>query len=689
MRPRLEVFVLALGALSLELSLTRLASFLLQYHYAFFAVAAGLGGMGLGTALAIGRARREESSQTARTLSALASALCSAALLVLPRAAAHLSLAQSAAVLGVAGLGAFLAFGFALGLAFEAARAQVAATYAADTAGAAVGTLAGLGALELGGPEAGVGLAVVAALTAAFFAAPRRRMQLAALGAGAVAMAAIAWGPPGAELAPRASPLGHRLRHGGMPRAHRWDAYARTDLVAAPAELGFEELYADGTAPAMIVRDAGDASVQAAHRRELPYLPFRLRRPRRVLSLGGGGGYDAWLARLAGASEVRVVEINAAALDLAAEQHGTSAGALRAPGVQVDRDDGRRFLQRTSDDYDLIVLALYQGQADARASIALLEATGYTREAVASYLAHLRPHGRVAILLHDRLLLERARRTAAAELKGGALVALEHSASAPYRYLLYFGPSVLEGREREVLGEVLREGRMVLVAPEQAAGADLSPTSDDRPFFFHTEGRAPGALWTIALLASVAALWVVARRSAAVPLRAPLIALGSGMGFAALELLCVQRLLLPLGMPAVALATVTAGFLSGSAAGALSGRRDPGRRVPVAAALLAIGSGALGLLAGSSHALARLPLAASASVSFVMAALLGFLAGRPLPFALSEARGCPGEVARLWAVSSLGAVAAAAWFMLLALELGYAVAGLLPALSYLSVLLLV
>lgn len=683
MRARAEIALLALAALAFELALTRVASFLLQYHYTYLAVALGLGGMGLGTALGALR----PTGELGRATAAVVAAVGFAAALAAPRIAPGCSLAALAALVALPAAGAFAAAGYALGLALEQARSAPRGAYAADVAGAAAGTVLALGAMEIAGPAL-AGVAAIAAASAAAVLAARGGPARVAVSAVALALCGFALlASPRAESASPQSPLGHRLRAGGRALAARWDAYARTDLVSVGA-LGFEEIYADGTAPALVVLGAADPSVAAAHRRDLPYVPFRLRRPERVLSLGGGAGYDAWLALLAGARRVDVVEINGAALAFAAERTGTSADALRDRRVRAFRDDGRRFLRRHGDSsYDLIVLALYQGEADARASVALLEASGYTQEALRDYLGSLRPGGRVAVLLHDAVLLERLRRTAEAVLgRGGAFVSLEHPAGAPYRYLAYFGADPLDGSERAALAEVQQGGRFRRVRRVRDPALDLSPTRDERPFFFHTEGRPPGPLLWMALGPSMLALaWLAARRRAPPHAATRIVALLCGAGYASLELLLVERFRFALGLPVTALATVTVALLAGAAAGSVLGGRGRPAGVRPAGVALALLSAALGVAGPAFRDLGGEPVVVGVAAALALGIAAGLAAGRPLPAALERAARQPGGVAELWGLSALAAVAGAAIFVLVAMQAGYAAAAAVPALAYAAV----
>lgn len=688
-RARLRIALFAAAALCAELALTRLCAFVFQYHYAFYAVALGIGGVGLGCAFAARARQRAALLRRPEGLPALAPLLAVALLAGFP---ALLLLVQSlgdAARLWLLASAAFLPFlflGRALGAAFEDA-AGGRSSYIADGLGATAGALVGWFACEAAGPLCALAVAVAslgfaASLGVVTVLARATTAVLTATAAGALLLLPL---PP--TLVPADAPLGHRLHGGGQHLASRWDAYARTDLVAMPA-LGFEELYTDGAAPAMLVRDAGSAQVQAAHQRELPFLPFALRRPARVLSLGGGAGYDAWLATLAGAEHIDVVELNEALLQLGRARRGTSADVLDSPSVTVFRDDSRRWLRHTGvAPYDLVVLALLQGEAEARASLALLEAGAYTVEALREYASHLSRHGRIAVLLHGRAYLQRLWRTAVAALGGSAFIAaFEHEASAPYRYLLYFGPEPATAAEETALRQAVADGRFMQLTLDTRAAPGSSPTTDERPFFFHTEAGAPTPLWALGLAAVVVALALVAAgRSGGSRSRLAgprWTALASGVGFASLELLLVQRVLPPIGLPVLTLGVVSAGMLAGSALGAwLASRAHGARVVACAAAALALFSVLLAFAGPGLRALS--PSTAAAMLwAAALSLVAGVLAGTPLPAALERAGAQPGERARLLAIASVGGLAASLAMALLSMLAGHQVSAALPAVAY-------
>jgi len=88
----------------------------------------------------------------------------------------------------------------------------------------------------------------------------------------------------------------------------------------------------------------------------IPYyqLPYQFRLPGRTLILGGGSGNDATMALANGAEEVTVVEIDPVILRQGLVTHPHRP--YRNQRVRTINDDGRSFLRRTQEQYDLILM---------------------------------------------------------------------------------------------------------------------------------------------------------------------------------------------------------------------------------------------------------------------------------------------------------------------------------------------
>ena len=113
---------------------------------------------------------------------------------------------------------------------------------------------------------------------------------------------------------------------------------------------------------------------------------------RNVLVIGAGGGNDVAVALANGAEHVDAVEIDPVLAQLGKDNHPDDP--YGDPRVDLHIDDGRAFLERTDQRYDLIVLALpdsitlLSGQSALR-----LESYLFTEEAMAAARDALEPGG--------------------------------------------------------------------------------------------------------------------------------------------------------------------------------------------------------------------------------------------------------------------------------------------------------
>ena len=119
-----------------------------------------------------------------------------------------------------------------------------------------------------------------------------------------------------------------------------------------------------------------------------------------ALVIGPGGGRDLVSALVFGARHVDGVEINPIiANDVMRDRFRTSpAASTRIPRVRIIVDDGRSFVRRTPDRYDVIQASLVDTwAATAAGAYTLTENTLYTVEAFNDYLDHLTDDGVLTI----------------------------------------------------------------------------------------------------------------------------------------------------------------------------------------------------------------------------------------------------------------------------------------------------
>ncbi|MCS6844781.1 MAG: hypothetical protein NZ528_10765 [Caldilineales bacterium] len=248
---------------------------------------------------------------------------------------------------------------------------------------------------------------------------------------------------------------------------------------------------------------------------------------------------------------------------------------------------------------------------------------------------------------------------------------------------------------------------------------DVRPPTDDHPFFFHffrwaqtpvvlaTLGQTwqpfggSGVLVLVALLilsvlASAALILLplaVGRRAAgaaaerAAPARWRVLTYFAalGLGFLLVEIPLIQRFILLLGHPTLALTAVLAGLLLWSGVGSLLAPRLPWRGT--LAALLAVGVAYQLLLGPLAGALLAASLAVRLAAAVALLAPLGLLMGVPFPRGIGwlAATG-PQLTPWAWAINGCASVIASVLAALLALQWGFTAVTALGLLCYAAAL---
>jgi hypothetical protein len=235
--------------------------------------------------------------------------------------------------------------------------------YQLDIMGSIAG-IAGFSALAFAGaPPIAWGLITATAFLALYFPSATR-IQLAALGVFAVLLGIESFTP-----------------------LETWSPYYRVSLRPLPS--GAVSVHVNGI-PHQTIESVDQ------RRRSLPlfFAPYeQLKRPpREVLIVGAGTGTDVAIALAQGVQHVDAVEIDPSLQQLGAALHPNHP--YQDPRVTVHIDDGRAFLQRTDQHYDLILFALpdsltlVAGQSSLR-----LESYLFTVEAMRSARDHLKQGG--------------------------------------------------------------------------------------------------------------------------------------------------------------------------------------------------------------------------------------------------------------------------------------------------------
>ena len=420
------VFLASFSTLLLQLAFTRILSVSFHYHTSFLVVSLAMLGLGWsGVAVGLRPPGPEPASVDRR--------LANAALLFVPGAvlaaltAFHLPLTLDDSgsnwlrllAFAAVSLAPFAAGGLVVALALAGEPAHANRLYACDLVGAGLACAAFVPAANVLGPPTTVLLAAAAmALAGAAFLgrAQRARWWLASGVAALLVLAA-------------ALNVEHRFfdlrvvkgRDQTPTVAVRWNAFSRVEVsgtpeliltLRRPQSLGYSHTLdpAFRVAEAHLLYDA-DALTQITRLdrepRDLQHLafdvasaPYQLRRQGPVLVIGAGGGRDVLTALSLGAGPITAVEVNPLTLELMRGPFREYSGELYAgyPGVTAVHAEGRNFVRRSTERFDVIQASLIDTwAASAAGAYALTENSLYTVEAFLDFLDHLNPDGVLAV----------------------------------------------------------------------------------------------------------------------------------------------------------------------------------------------------------------------------------------------------------------------------------------------------
>ena len=394
------------AALLLELTLTRLFSVILFYHFAFLAISIALLGLGAGGVFAHIRKIFLSRFQ----LRSLAAALCAANAIAIPLAleiVLHIPVSVQLTRQNFLRLTAiyvysaipFFVTGIELSVIFARRSAHISRLYSADLVG---GSMACLGVVPLlnwiGGPNA-ILFSAASAGVAAVVLAPGARFRRSAAGLSAALVLVIALNHSGG-LFDIVYAKG-ALRDKSKVEFARWNAISRVEVdrigdakaIVIDADANTYIMNAD---PAKWPGSLWEKNLMAA-----PPAIANVLRPRGTYAIiGPGGGVDVLRAVANGSLSVTGIEINPIiANTIMRGRYADYAYHLYdRPDVHMHVTDGRSFIRNAKEKFDVVQMTLVDTWASTAAgAFALSENNLYTVEAFQEYFDHLKPDGMIAI----------------------------------------------------------------------------------------------------------------------------------------------------------------------------------------------------------------------------------------------------------------------------------------------------
>ena len=775
-----------------ELALTRIFSVIMYYHFAFLAISIALFGLSASGVFAyVARGWLDKYSigrlLAIQSLVYAAATLVALFFLVRLRVGLNYSPENLRLMLTIYGLAAlpFFTGGLVITLAISRLTARINSVYSADLIGAACGCLVLIPLLDrLGAPGVVLAAAAMSVVAALLFAPAAGRTATAVAGAVvlAVPLAGQLSGRAGFDVVDTKGHKGDRVLFSKWNSFSRIGVYDRTfgDWSLSPTYTGprpdsrFMDI--DSAASTPILGVTPDLSNAQYLRYELTALAYHLAEHKppltsnlqpptsgfNALVIGPGGGRDLVSALVFGAGHVDGVEINPIiANDVMRDRFREFSGGIYTnPRVRITVDDGRSFVRRAPDRYDVIQASLVDTwAATAAGAYTLTENSLYTVEAFNDYLDHLTDGGMLTITrwvfdglrlvslaqeaceargwsAADRLAIVRQKDVATFLLKKSPFTTEEITRLRTIASQLHFdvlyapGPAggvgaagapvaaagaagavgEIEPVQDELVGgtQLGDYARLIRAADRHAFYAsypqDITPTTDDRPFFFHTTkvgdqfhtafgrsmlfGNGLSALLTLmAISAALVVLFVIGPlvvihrvdRGGSNPGRVVWLAYfgALGAGFMLIEVAVLQRFVMLLGHPVYSLTVTLFSLLLGTGLGAAWSRRFPDsglRRTGAIALMLIAVLSCIIIIVVTPLVAWAIPFARATRMSIAVATLvpLGVALGLPMPTGLRMlAARAPQMIPWAWGINGALSVVGATLAIFIAMNWGF------------------
>jgi hypothetical protein len=436
LRPALTLFVVCMGSLLLEVGYTRIVSYKLWYYYTYLVIGLALLGIGSGGIALVVSKRIKAASTESIVIGCGIWGGVSVAIGYLVIARIGIDTVQiwdygtRASITNFLRLGvicfilfaSFVAVGLVIATILGRAVQDIGRLYFADLAGAALGCVLAIPIISWVGPPALIIFAAfLIALPAVWTAPVARSPQFVAAGLVVVVLAGVA------------------VNYGVLPniKAERtkqfavsdgdhseWGPVFRVDAVFLdPDGEGGESpawlLVHDGTFGARMNPWDGNVENLTRYDTDPRALPYRTMAgpPDSVVIIGSAGGNEILASLRFGAKKIEGVELNPVTVSLLEKHFKEETGDLdNQPGVDIINGDGRSFLARSDEQYDLVWYVAPDSYAANNAAssgaFVLSESYLYTTKMITDTLEHLTDDGMMVAQFGELNYADRPNRTA-------------------------------------------------------------------------------------------------------------------------------------------------------------------------------------------------------------------------------------------------------------------------------------
>ena len=531
------IFLLSASLLTFELTLIRVYSVTLFYHFAFMAISVAMLGLSA-AALTVNRLPAKFKADALASWGSLFGACYAISLIVILEITFRIPvnaykapdvIADKLALIYILSAIPFYFAGLVFSGLFASFTSVIGKLYAWDLIGAGLGAVLIIPLLNWAGGEAGPFIIAASGLAAAaiFAAGSRRKFYLGVAGLALL----FAFTNHSFDWLKVKYSKGALLENLDI-KYNKWNSISR--IMAIPFRPGTDAAYTwcpspnfplpimphlslmidDGAATPVLPFDGKDLKPIDYLKNDLTSLSHRLRGNGSTLVIGCGGGRDVLTGLMSGAEHIDAVDINPLIFDAMNGELSAFNGSLyKHPRVTGVISEGRAFARRNPGKYDLLQVAMIDTWAATTAgAYSLSENSLYTVEAFEDYLRALKPGGIISFtrfyfeppqqaLKIVSLYLEAARLRGISEPEKCILVAYYESLAT----VIFKAEPFTEQEITRFKADVAELGFYIVYTPTDRVNSyfrsliesrnrdgfykqfpyDVRPNTDERPFFFN------------------------------------------------------------------------------------------------------------------------------------------------------------------------------------------------------------
>ena len=771
------IFLISISVIAFEITLSRLLSVLLSYHYVFVVLSLALLGLGAGGMFVYFFRPQLPIDENRFLVLSFVSCMFS---LTIPFSAFFIIQVEYVNDILIA----IIYYCFVLVVPFFLAGVLLAEIYrmfptistliyGADLIGAAAGPFIAILLLNiLGGISTNLMLGLMASLAAVFFALGDMRKKNRGLIISVLSFSVLSvlfvlnlFGCLQLDIHIGANPTKEIYdalsSFKGKIVETKWSPFGRTDLVEFSSYPDHMDIYIDGTAGSPMYRFDGNVNDPGTTIKKVinsfpgyfPFLHLQEKERNNALIIGPGGGRDILLMLMGGVQKVTAVEINRDLVNTVRRYSWYNGGIFTdLAGVTIIVDEGRSFLRRQKEKYDIVMLSLpVTNTSRSLEGYALTENFIFTTDSINDYLDHLTDEGRLVFIGHnDAEVLRLLSLSLAALHKKGVntrsgmnqiyiagsgeylVFVLKKTPFEPMRILpmymalhrfglestLSYFPYIRQAGTINPALMALANGEIVFedfVKMVKERGYDISLVTDDNPFFYKFEVGTPKPVsmvfWSSVIILMIIILipplyWkreatqreVLFRKKAVLDkgvLRSVALFSMLGMGFMLLEISLIQRFVLFLGYPVLSLAVLLSSLLGCAGIGSLWSSRFSPDKIDRAIAKTSLFLVTMilcytFLLPMVFEQLLELDLVIRVLASIFILIPIGFLIGIPFPLGIRwlKESSLENHIPWMWGVNGISSVLGSAMTIVVAISFGFTEALLISAGCYFIVLLI-